>query len=79
MFEKDSQLTIPKTPAQTTAFTSLVIGVFLNSPLIPAESLHGINESEIYSKYGEQFLSSLRNYSELNTLEQMQVLHLLQR
>ena len=64
---------------QTTAFTSLVMGVFLNSPLISNEDLRGLNEEIIYLKYGPVFLTSLQNFSELNTLSQLQILHHLQR
>ena len=80
MFDK-TPITPPlnRGPNHSTAFTSLVVGVFLNSPLISVENLRGLNESEIYSKYGDSFLISLQRYSELNTLEQIQILHLLQR
>ena len=69
----------PRSSSQTTAFTTLVMGVFLNSPLITSDHLLGLSESEIYSKYGIRLLNSLTRFSELNTLEQIQTLHLLQR
>ena len=64
---------------QTTAFTTLLVGVFLNSPLISTQGLASITEKAIYTKYGRPFLTSLQTFSELTTLEQMHMMHKLQR
>ena len=77
--QKVTQCPTKRSSSQTTAFTSIVVGVFLNSPNIPLEYLKGINEDEIYRKYGHPFLTSLQRYSDLHTLEQLQILHILQR
>ena len=69
----------PYTPRQQTAFTSLLVGVFLNSPLLPQDSLPGITETAIAAYYGQPFLDSLDNFSGQSTLIQLNILHELQK
>ena len=66
-------------PVESTAFTSLLMGIFLNSPLITSHDLRGLRENDIYSYYGAPFLQSLHFFGEKTTLQQIQTLHLLQR
>ena len=64
---------------QNTAFTSLLMGVFLNSPLISSHDLSGLSGSRIFHKYGKPFLEALDKFGQLNALEQFDVIHTLQR
>ena len=75
------QISLPQVkpnPEQTTAFTTLLLGVFLNSPLIGTRGLHGITEKQIYTRYGAPFLNGLQTFSGLTTLEQVHLVHKLQ-
>ena len=69
----------PYTPRQQTAFTSLLVGVFLNSPLLPNDGLPGITETAIAAYYGQPFLESLDHYSGQSTMVQINILHELQK
>ena len=76
------QVSLPYRPPnyqQTTAFTTILLGVFLNSPLIGSHGLAQVTEKAIYIKYGQPFLDSLQIFSELTTLNQVQMVHQLQR
>ena len=64
---------------QQTAFTTILMGIFLNSPIISGDFLFGLNEDDIYSKYGDTLLYSLHAFSENPTLKQLQILHNIQR
>ena len=64
---------------QNTSFTSLLMGVFLNSPLITSEHLSGFSSSRIFLKYGDPFLVALDQFGRLNALEQFDIIHNLQR
>ena len=64
---------------ESTAFTNLLVGIFLNSPHITSHDLRGLRESDIYNYYGSPFLDSLRHYAENSTLQQVNILHMLQR
>ena len=64
---------------ETTAFTSLLVGVFLNSPMITSNHLRGLRSDDIFSYYGDRFRSSLRQYSNEDTLYQIRTMHQLQR
>ena len=69
----------PYTPRQQTAFTSLLLGVFLNSPLLPNDHLPGITEVAVANYYGQPFLNSLDYFSGQSTLVQINLLHFLQK
>ena len=64
---------------QNTSFTSLLMGVFLNSPLITSDHLNGFSSSRIFLKYGNPFLVALDRFGQLNALEQFDIIHNLQR
>ena len=69
----------PYTPRQQTAFTSLLIGVFLNGPILPKDGLPSLLESSVAEYYGRPFLDSLDYFSGQSTLVQINILHNLQR
>lgn len=83
----DIELTSPKRPErnndlndlQNTAFTSLLMGVFLNSPLIPIEDLSGLSKPGLFSRYGKSFRRSLEIFGQYDTFEQVRIIHLLQK
>ena len=64
---------------QNTAFTSILMGVFLNSPLISSYDLTGLSGSTIFARYGSPFLQTLEEFSGLNTLAQFEIIHSLQK
>ena len=64
---------------QNTAFTSILMGVFLNSPLISSKDLTGFSGSYVFHRYGQPFLTALETFSGLNTLAQFEIIHSLQR
>ena len=64
---------------QNTAFTSILMGVFLNSPLISTYDLSGLSGSAIFARYGSPLLQTLEDFSGLNTLDQFEIIHSLQR
>ena len=64
---------------EQTAFTSLLVGVFLNSPLVTSQHLRGIREDDIFQIYGESFRHSLLQYSSQTTPRQIQTMHQLQK
>ena len=64
---------------QNTAFTSLLMGVFLNSPLISPEDLSGISQPGLFSRYGESFRQSLEIFARHDTIEQVGIIHILQK
>ena len=64
---------------QNTAFTSILMGVFLNSPLISSYDLSGLSGSVIFQRYGQPFLNALEDFSGLNTLAQFEIIHSLQK
>ena len=72
-------ITSPYTPRQQTAFTTLLIGVFLNNPLLSQDGLPGFTETAISSYYGQPFLDSLTVFSGQSTLKQLGILHQLQQ
>ena len=74
-----SQVISPYTPRQQTAFTSLLVGVFLNSPLLPNDGLPGITETAVANYYGQPFLNSLDYFSGQSTMIQIGILHVLQK
>ena len=78
-FKMPDSVNSPYTPRQQTAFTSLLVGVFLNSSLLSKKSLPGITETAVASYYGQPFLDSLDYFSGQSTLIQINILHKLQR
>ena len=67
-------------PKRTTAFTSLLMGVFIHNNYITSISgLSNITEKEAYYRYGTPFIRSLDIFSEYSTLEQVYVIDRLQR
>ena len=64
---------------QNTAFTSLLMGVFLNSPLIPPEALAGLSKPNLFSRYGTAFRQSLEVFARYDTFEQVHIIHILQK
>ena len=64
---------------QTTAFTSILVGVFLNDHTINISGLSEITESLVYHRYGPPLLQSLQVFSEYSALEQVYVIHCLKR
>ena len=64
---------------QKTAFTSLLMGIFVNSPIFNCHDLHGVSEVSIYRRYGDPFRLALETYSGLSTAEQVFLIHELQR
>ena len=66
-------------PCQRTAFTSLVLGVFLNSPLVNPDLFRGITESAIYLKYGSKFQQALTRFGQLSSIQQISIIHKIQR
>ena len=76
MFEK---VISPYNPCQQTAFTSILVGVFLNSPLLPNDGLPGFTETAIATYYGQPFLDALDFYSNLPTMSQIGIMHKLQK
>ena len=64
---------------QNTAFTSLLMGVFLNSPLIPPEALAGLSKPDLFSRYGTTFRQSLEVFARYDTSEQVHIIHILQK
>ena len=72
--------TIKPNPKRTTAFTSLLMGVFIHNNLISSISgLSNLTETEAYRRYGTPFLRSLDIFSEYGTLEQVYVIDRLER
>ena len=72
--------TIKTNPNQTTAFTSLLMGIFLNNPSITEISgLSSVTLDSVYNRYGLPFLESLQVFSEYSTLEQVYLIHRLRQ
>ena len=78
-----SELSIiaPQTSSsRTTAFTSLLMGVFMhNNQIISITGLSNVTEAEAYKRYGSPFIRSLEVFSTYSTLEQVYVIQSLQR
>ena len=68
-----------RTSLEQTAFTSLLVGVFLNSPLVTHQHLRGIRDDDIFQIYGEHFRRSLLQYSNQTTTNQIRTMHQLQK
>ena len=64
---------------EITAFTSLLMGVFLNSPLITSQDLTNFSVSQIFNQYGQPFLNALSQFGSLTAIEQFDIIHSLQR
>ena len=65
---------------RTTAFTSLLMGVFMNNPYITSVTgLSNMTEEEAYRRYGSPFIHSLEVFGTYSTLEQIYVINSLQR
>ena len=64
---------------QNTAFTSLLMGVFLNSPMISPEDLVGLSKPGIFNQYGTSFRQSLQVFASYDTVEQVHIIHILQK
>ena len=68
------------TPNQNTAFTSLLMGIFLsNESIIEVSGLSTITLDNVYQRYGLPFLRSLEVFSEYSTLEQVYLIHRLRQ
>ena len=66
--------------SRTTAFTSLLMGVFMNNSRITSiTGLSNMTEEEAYRRYGPPFIHSLDIFSTYSTLEQIYVINSLQR
>ena len=65
--------------AENTAFTSLLVGVFLNSPLVTRHHIQEIRDQQPIQQYGKQFQYSLNAFSQQRPMNQLQILHQLQR
>ena len=75
-----TQLSPTLEPKQTTAFTSLLMGVFLNNnSIISISGLSKVTEKGIYQRYGQPFLHALSTFADYSTLEQVYVINSLQR
>ena len=70
---------VPISYAENTAFTSILVGVFLNSPLIDSQHLEALRNLNIGQKYGNSFQHSLNLYSQKRPMEQVGILHKIQR
>ena len=66
-------------PCQTTAFTSIFMGVFQSSILLNQITTFNVTEEDVYRQYGQKLLDALQIFSEYSTLEQVYVIHRLQR
>ena len=65
---------------RTTAFTSLLMGVFMqNSQITSISGLSSLTEAEAYRRYGPPFTRALDVFSTYSTLEQVYVINSLQR
>ena len=64
---------------QNTAFTSLLMGIFLNSPMISPEDLVGLSKPNVFKKYGTSFRQSLQVFASYDTIEQVHIIHILQK
>ena len=69
---------LPTTYAENTAFTTFMVGVLLNSPLIHHEHMVVFNNLNIRQKYGNQFQHSLNLFSQQRPKDQINILHKLQ-
>ena len=69
----------PYNSRQQTAFTSLLVGVFLNSPIFPKDGLPRLVETSVFAYYGQPFLDALDQYSTQSTMRQIDILHKLQQ
>ena len=65
--------------AENTAFTSLLVGVFLNSPMISKQDIQEIQNQQPLEYYGNRFQYSLNAFSQQRPMKQLQILHSLQR
>ena len=64
------------TPSQKTAFTSLLMGIFLNnSSIVEVTGLSSVTLDSVYKRYGLPFLQALQVFSEYSTLEQVYLIH----
>ena len=75
-----NQLTLTLDSKQTTAFTSLLLGVFINNNSIRSMSgLTNVTEKAVLQRYGQPFIDALDAFSNYSTLEQVFVVKTLQR
>ena len=75
-----NQLALTLDSKQTTAFTSLLMGLFLNnSSIISISGLSNVTEKEIYRRYGQPLLKALDVFGDYSTPEQVYVINSLQR
>ena len=70
---------IPVSYAENTAFTSLLVGVFLNSPMITSKDIRSLRELNVEQQYGRSFQYSLNLFSQRRPIEQIHLLHQIQR
>lgn len=71
--------TVPISFAENTAFTSLLVGVFLNSPLITSDHMKELYNINMQEQYGRSFQQSLNVFSQKRPVDQIYFLHKLQR
>ena len=64
---------------ETTAFNTLLMGIFINSPLIDNRLLNGITKEDLYMQYGQPFYDGLLTFGRLSGAEQIYLIHYLQR
>ena len=75
-----SNITPQTSSSRTTAFTSLLMGVFMhNSRITSITGLSNVTEEAAYRRYGPAFVRSLEVFSTYSTLEQICVINSLQR
>ena len=65
--------------AENTAFTSLLVGVFLNSPMLTDQHIQSIRTHNPLDRYGVRFQYSLNAFSQERPMKQLQIMHNLQR
>ena len=71
--------TLRVNPSRSTAFTSLVVGIFLNHSLVNPEIFPTITEDTFYERYGESFEEALAAFDRLSSSQQLFLLYQVQR
>ena len=65
-------------PRQKHAFTTLFVGIFVESPLVNTQKL-GVSEASVFKRYGETFEDGLTTFGRLSVAEQMFLVKHLQK
>ena len=64
---------------QRHSFTTLFVGIFINSPFIDSQKCLGISETSVFDRYGTTFLDGLTTFSRLSIAERMFLVTYLQK